>query len=682
MGILKDIVLLPSELGDFTRELGSKTRNLAKLKKVGYKVPSFLAIPAGICKKILKGGNVDEKLLATVAESIAEKLPASSYAVRSSALIEDTSDSSLAGQFRTELGVKGEGLGQAIETVLRHASAYFSGDLGQFSILIQEYIVPDHAGVLFTRNPLGGRERVIEFHQGRGEELVSGKVKPKRIVFDAHHFPRAKDLSGLEKQEEKINGFEALFGFAQDVEWCEKGGVWHYLQSRPITTISPMEYAQSQYLDEVLPKEGDFLYEKSEISEIAPSPTPFTWSLLERIYAAQGPVAKIYAKYGIVYKSTDFLVRVGNELFVDRERELAMLLPSYSTFGRAELKPHFSSLRGLGTTLKNIVALNRMPLPDEDLFRKIEAKLSEGSGVKDAFSKLVQNFMGDYELVFEINLLAGKAIKGLEQAIAREKISASELLGAKLAFVQEGEEIALKSVEHFKGNALEITDEGVFAMTTAKKVKSLAVDQWWQAIPTWKKPYFEKIIAKAIRFSKLREYGRWLTVKNVSALRDCILKEAKCLGFRDARCVYFASINELEKGSAQEGECTQRKQLHKNLSKYSFPSRLTNRPMEKLTLLQGVSAGTAKGRLVVVDSGMDIGGGILYTKTLTPDLTRHFGKIVGIVSEEGGLLSHLAIMARENHIPVVVGFVLGEKGINIGDEIEIDGGIGSVAGIT
>jgi len=68
---------------------------------------------------------------------------------------------------------------------------------------------------------------------------------------------------------------------------------------------------------------------------------------------------------------------------------------------------------------------------------------------------------------------------------------------------------------------------------------------------------------------------------------------------------------------------------------------------------------------------------ILITKILSPDLVQFFPKIEGILSEEGGLLSHLAIMAREEGIPVISGFSLGK--IKRGDTVEMDGGTGTVS---
>ena len=68
----------------------------------------------------------------------------------------------------------------------------------------------------------------------------------------------------------------------------------------------------------------------------------------------------------------------------------------------------------------------------------------------------------------------------------------------------------------------------------------------------------------------------------------------------------------------------------------------------------------------------------LYTEILSPSLTKYFDRIDGIVSENGGLLSHLAIVAREKNIPVIIGFSLSNSVLKLGDPVQIDGSIGKI----
>ena len=99
----------------------------------------------------------------------------------------------------------------------------------------------------------------------------------------------------------------------------------------------------------------------------------------------------------------------------------------------------------------------------------------------------------------------------------------------------------------------------------------------------------------------------------------------------------------------------------------------------------GVSSGTAHGMLssreTIENHLTPDNKPILYTEILSPDLTQYFDRISGIVSYNGGLLSHLAIMARENRIPIVVGFSIAKSGIRTGDMVQIDGSKGIIVKI-
>lgn len=671
MGVL---VLTSAELNLHKAELGAKTLNLQKLKEANYNVPNFVAIPANVCTQLFsEHGPVRGPTTQNVVQEILQKLPAEKYAVRSSALIEDTKDQSFAGQFKTELNVVPANLEAAIVTVLQDAYSSLNKDLSQFSLIIQEFIEPDFAGVIFTRNPLGGSEMIIEYAKGRGEEIVSGKIKPEKIKTFPWQLATNTELPPLQQEAERIVKLEQLFQSPQDIEWCMKGNTWYYLQTRPITTISKQEYEKSLYLDQILPH-GNYFYKKTEISEIAPTPTPFTFSLLEKIYETNGPIDKVYKKYNVKYSPQNFLVKIGNELFVDTIKELKTLLP-----------PGF---KGTFTTIKNLAALNKISLKNEKIAENIQQKLAEKFESQLTFAKELQNFLTNYELIFEVNLLADKAIKALTISVKNESITAVEILSSLPPFKTALPQLQYTPENFVKGNALEIADENPFIITQIELAPNEQVNAWWNSLPQWKQTYFQKIIEPAIRYNKLREFGRWLTVKSISQLREKAFQEAKKMSFENPQEVYFLTVEEIINHQPHHAES--RKQAFESLKKFTFPTVLTN-DFDSLppTELQGVSAGQATGKFVniaeiqnsenLAEFEKQLDGAIIYTQTLTPDLTKYFGKIKGIVSQQGGLLSHLAIMARESHIPVVTGFSPSSSDYKFGENITIDGSTGIIS---
>ncbi len=183
-------------------------------------------------------------------------------AVRSSAVSEDGSTASFAGQQETYLNVR------SAEDVLRRVqecwASFFSpralfyraqkavlGDT-RMAVVVQEMIQADKSGVMFTVDPIRNRREcmVIECAPGLGEAIVSGEVTPDHYVLlrdqgsiVEEFIPdeaRGRVLAEAELSQLRELGMrlEAFFGSPQDVEWCIRGRELLLLQSRPITTLS------------------------------------------------------------------------------------------------------------------------------------------------------------------------------------------------------------------------------------------------------------------------------------------------------------------------------------------------------------------------------------------------------------------------------------------------------------
>lgn len=95
----------------------------------------------------------------------------------------------------------------------------------------------------------------------------------------------------------------------------------------------------------------------------------------------------------------------------------------------------------------------------------------------------------------------------------------------------------------------------------------------------------------------------------------------------------------------------------------------------------GTSAGVVRGEVVVVESldfTADYRGKILVTPATDPGWTVLFPVLKGVVTEQGGMLSHASIIAREVGIPCVVQAEGATKRLRSGQEVEINGGTGKI----
>jgi pyruvate, water dikinase len=264
----------PLAKADDETQFGGKAAALARAVRAGLPVPPGLALPAEFVEAVGSGDQPAEIELTSL------PLPfAGGAAVRSSAVGEDSSRTSFAGQHKTLLNVEPASLVEAVRAVWRSLSSEgalaYRRRLGiqerpRMGVVIQQLIPAEVAGVLFTRNPINGSaERLIEAGWGLGEVVVDGRVIPDRYRLspsgavlevtsgrkDVALRPRPGggileqpvNADGVERrcltdrQLEQLHllavDCEAVFGHGQDVEWALSGPVLHLLQVRPLTTI-------------------------------------------------------------------------------------------------------------------------------------------------------------------------------------------------------------------------------------------------------------------------------------------------------------------------------------------------------------------------------------------------------------------------------------------------------------
>ena len=105
---------------------------------------------------------------------------------------------------------------------------------------------------------------------------------------------------------------------------------------------------------------------------------------------------------------------------------------------------------------------------------------------------------------------------------------------------------------------------------------------------------------------------------------------------------------------------------------------------EEVSEFKGVpaSAGSAKGEVCIVNREEDFGkmkeGGILVSAMTRPEFVPLMKKAAGVITDEGGLTCHAAVVSRELGIPCIVGTRKGTAVLKDGDVVEVDGKRGIV----
>lgn len=280
LSMLSDICLSNKE------QYGTKASSLGELLKNGIQVPNGFALSLEFFMQFLEYNNFNystedylayneeiynfilngkfssemETELLRFFNDIHNKDVQGTYAVRSSALCEDSEAYSMAGMFSSFINLNSF---QEIKTSIKkcYASlfndkviAYFvNNDLNfkdlKMCVIIQKFVVGDYSGVNFSVDTIDMDKDIMHINAVNGicDSYVSGKVssafykinkKSGNILeeIDPENFvtPSKSIIDRLYKITLKI---ERIFDKYQDIEWTISHNNIYILQARPITTF-------------------------------------------------------------------------------------------------------------------------------------------------------------------------------------------------------------------------------------------------------------------------------------------------------------------------------------------------------------------------------------------------------------------------------------------------------------
>jgi pyruvate,water dikinase len=412
--------------------VGGKAAQLGELMVAGLPVPSGFVVTTDACQRFMQSNPGigdwlkslercdvrDPAALRAAAEEVREKLgalpipgdvvdaiaaalvpePGSTWAVRSSATVEDLPEASFAGQHDSFLNVRG---GDAVVTAVKRcwlslfserAISYrmrkgIGADRAQMAVIVQQLIPADAAGVMFTKNPAGGDADsiLIEAAFGLGEAVVQGKVTPDRIEVSRSRLQVVRRDTSLKRVQivpanggvceqplatEKANApvledetaarlaelglkVERLLGGPLDIEWSVRGAEIWLLQARSVTTLD--RGRSSSFEDRQV-------WTNAAAGEVLPDvATPMTWSLLQTL--VQDLLDDLLPVFGIRIKDAPLIGLVAGRVYFNSNTARAL--------GRA-LAPRLEerNMENLwGGQQDTLLALKRIKITEADLPR-------------------------------------------------------------------------------------------------------------------------------------------------------------------------------------------------------------------------------------------------------------------------------------------------------------------------
>ncbi|TFG21645.1 MAG: hypothetical protein EU533_05215 [Promethearchaeota archaeon] len=307
------------------KQQGGKGKNLVILANNGINVPLGIIVKTNVFREVLHDLNLEQRVLQFLSsnpspqkaillanelnsqitvKNIPKKVsseiirgisllkkylgPEVSFAVRSSALVEDQVQFSFAGQAESYCClVSNEEIIDAIKKcwgslftpqallyLIKMTKGIKKLPKFEMAVIIQHMIISNQAGVLFTVNVINNNltQMLINSNWGLCESVTNNSAIPDMIILDKDEFriqkmvvgnkktrcikqpngsftttikndPELRNSSSLDKfQLQRLyhlgKKIERIFDSPQDIEWAIKNDTIYVLQSRPITTLN------------------------------------------------------------------------------------------------------------------------------------------------------------------------------------------------------------------------------------------------------------------------------------------------------------------------------------------------------------------------------------------------------------------------------------------------------------
>lgn len=667
--------------------VGGKGAGLLQLVGYGFRVPDFFVIAAGT--------DTESDAFIKELEENAEKLHCDRFCVRSSGVSEDGASASFAGQYRTETNVRKDGLLAAVRSVFESAGAAGAaayarnkerGERG-IAVIVQRKIEGRAAGVLFSTAPQNADAVLVERVRGAGENLVSGKTVPETLFY-------AKDAEEDGYEGELLRAarlLEEREGCPVDVEWAYDGTLW-FLQLRRQTALSdkipaipPREWDLYVYRDFTVFNHS--VQQNAAQEQIQHELFGFSvpvaegiWVCGREFYSPQNDAAanEIWASADKGDFFDDFSRAIERNVRATKRRCAAVRKRDYAAMSDHMLFASYA--REINYYTQSYVPM--MMRPDEYLYRRLAACAGDTRAreLTEAVRALLPPTLYSRERTCFLQAAAcGKS----EKYLSRYEWQNNPL--GKIFQPLTEREFAMRAAHVTRAQAERLLRESKAQKRAernrARKVLASAEGE-------------EARLARLIlRFT----YYRTRTAENSDRyfyyIRKHLLSEiCRRAGISDQTLLLYRAdeVMRLREGKRlADVELTKRKNgeavlLFGNDIKTYFganayallrtllPETHANGEVRGEIACAGEAVGTVKVVADFAQAERMEEGCIVVASMTTPDIVFALEKAIGIITDEGGITCHAAIVAREYAVPCLVGTKVATAVLRDGMRVKLD----------
>lgn len=651
------------------------------------------------------------------------------YAVRSSCDVEDSSESSYAGCFKTFLNVRKKDLEASVTQVFESFGEYVG------KVIIQEMVSSEISGVIFTANPIGIlNEMVIVAGEGLGDGVVEDKVSTttyyyntddKIYYYDGEKLLKNDKVKALLKIAEIIKHY---VGYESDIEFAIEDGQIYILQVRPITTLKNIKEIivldnsniVESYPGISLPLTQDFVKEiyykvfKSLVLRLTRDA-----KLIEKMDGHLKNMtdianARVYYRISNWYNVLNLLpfskkiIGIWQEMLGVTNKEVTSdFKVGFKT--KAHVLGGFINL--IITSPKKMEKLNHYFVEKQAEYRYLIDKANTTEELLSAYQTIMQDLTSVWDITL-VNDMYSFIFTALSGKKGKERLANIKNLESMKPVLELNELVKLYKKEGL--SKIYLSKEKAYIETFGDRcLEELKLEtKTYRTNPELLRQYIEgaEVLMLSVETEKgndkyfvkkaktgiyNREISRMNRTRIFGMAREIMLRIGDNFvskGWLESReDIFYLFYNELTEKQDYRNIVEERRVLYKNYEKLPAFSRLVFKDkiihknyvhssmelLEKPDKLYGIasSVGIVEGEILVIDSpdiNIDTSNKIIVTKTTDPGWVFLIKNSLGIIAEKGSMLSHTAIITRELKKPSVVNVKDITKVVKNGDVVELN----------
>ena len=609
------------------------------------------------------------------------------------------------------------------------------------AVVVQKMIQAEESGVAFSVHPVTQNENqiIIEAGFGLGEAIVSGSITPDSYVVDKQGF-KILDINVNEQTKalhRKANGgnewkelaekgkkqvlnekeiielsklivkIENHYGFPCDIEWAREANNFFITQSRPITTI---EQRKSKTNSEKMIEKFLSETQPEDVFKMNFEFIPLFWTI-PIFFLDKNLDSKFTPTLLVKYKEESHLFIDSNYIFGYAKKVLENYLKNSNTTIEIVENKYKVEVKNANDLYDNLFEDTKYTEEELNLLLKKNLKIFKDFFVSCSLAYLDHSSIFDlienhpkidakkikeileidihksFELIHEEIILKFKEEKNTDYESLSYLFTSYSKIPKKTEVKQAVEKINLVDLkqstqnkkQHLESNSKKY--EKLYAKLNSNEKELVDFIQMIKRIREDRKQYFSKLFFSLYKISDLL-LKKWQIskIKNGNVFAFELLKGKKyveqikdeILKREEGYILYCDSGNDPTSTPFSGNTETELNNLKDTISKTD------------LNFIKGEIAykGKVSGKVAVAIKNKDFSkikeNDILVTSMTRPEVLPYLKKVKAIITDEGGVTCHAAIISRELKKPCIIGTKTATHILNDGDLVEVDANNGKV----